>query len=251
MTLVDASERRGDAAVRQLLAEGGRAAEAWRVVGWEVDGALLACVGLSRTEGGHLELHALSGVSDAGTDASSALVEELAESANATCLVAETDAYGADFYRACGFSVERRADANRFQCLRVLDARPDATLRPALGLAELEAVIRNSWSAETSEDPDAWPPDNPARDQCAVTALVVRELLGGEILIANVVRDGKRLERHAWNRLASGVEVDLTRGQFRAGEELTTPRAAEPLMTEARSNAYALLSTRVRSALGL
>jgi hypothetical protein len=52
--------------------------------------------------------------------------------------------------------------------------------------SELELALRAAWSRETSEDPDEWSPANPSRGQCAVTALVIRELLGGEILIATV-----------------------------------------------------------------
>ena len=63
-----------------------------------------------------------------------------------------------------------------------------------------------------------------------MTALVVRELLGGEILIATVIPpEGESSERHAWNRLPSGEEVDLTREQFRAGEpSASRARRARP-----------------------
>jgi hypothetical protein len=64
-------------------------------------------------------------------------------------------------------------------------------------LSELESAIRKSWGRDTSDDPDEWSESNPARGQCAVTAMLVRELLGGEILIANVLRHGRRVERHA------------------------------------------------------
>lgn len=95
--------------------------------------------------------------------------------------------------------------------------------------SELELALRAAWSRETSEDPDEWSPANPSRGQCAVTALVIRELLGGEILIATVLpRDGEPRERHAWNRLPSGEEVDLTFDQFRGGETLGPAEVGEP-----------------------
>jgi hypothetical protein len=84
-----------------------------------------------------------------------------------------------------------------------------------------------------------------------VTALLVRELLGGEILIANVIRAGKRVERHAWNRLASGIEVDLTHSQFHDGEQLAEPHVDEPIALQGAPERYELFASRVRTALGL
>jgi hypothetical protein len=240
--------------VRDLIAEA-PGSDGWRLVGWEVAGALLACAWLSRSADGDVELRSLSVAPSAGdARAGEALVDALAEIVNAHRLVAETDAEGAGFYRACAFAVEpagEREGSPRFRCTRILDATPGAALAEPVGLAALEEAIRTAWSAETAEDPDGWSADNPAKDQCSVTALLVRELLGGEILIANVVKDGRRLERHAWNRLDSGLEIDLTRSQFRAGELLGTPRAEEPLLTGPRSSAYQLFASRVRGALGL
>ena len=75
----------------------------------------------------------------------------------------------------------------------------------------------------------AWTPDNPARGQCAVTALVVHDLLGGELLEAEVRDpDGSPQGFHYWNRLA-GVDVDLTLSQFRDGEVVQGPRLIDRL----------------------
>ena len=254
MSLVTLHDRLDDAVVRDLIADA-PGSDGWRLVGWEVAGTLLACAWLSRSANGDVELRSLS-VAPAARDARAghSLVEALAEIVNAQRLVAETDAEGAGFYRSCAFEVERageREGSPRFRCTRSLDATPGVELAEPLGLAELEHAIRAAWSAETADDPAGWSADNPAKDQCCVTALLVRELLGGEILIANVVKDGRRLERHAWNRLDSGVEIDLTRSQFRAGEQLGTPRVEEPLLTGLRPRAYELFATRVRGALGL
>jgi hypothetical protein len=254
VSLVTLDERLDDAVVRDLIAQA-PGADGWRLVGWEVAGTLLACAWLSRTADGDVELHALSVTADArDARTGQALVEALAEIVNAQRLVAETDAEGAGFFRTCAFEVEpagERDGSPRFHCARSLDATPGAELREPLGLAELEEAMRAAWSAETADDPVSWSADNPAKDQCSVTALLVRELLGGEILIANVVKDGRRLERHAWNRLDSGIEIDLTRSQFRAGEQLGTPRVEEPLLTGSRSRAYEVFASRVRGTLGL
>jgi hypothetical protein len=119
--------------------------------------------------------------------------------------------------------------------------------RPTLTLGELELVIRAAWSRDTSEDPDEWSAENPARGQCAVTALVVRDLLGGDILIATVLpASGQPQERHAWNRLPSGLAVDLTGDQFRAGERLGPPEFREPRSDPADRERYERLSARVR-----
>ena len=93
-------------------------------------------------------------------------------------------------------------------------------------LADIERAIRSSWSEETC-DPvalDEWSTENPSRGQCAVTSLVVQDFLGGELLLAEVLNaDGSRQGLHYWNRLASGVEVDLTREQFSATEIVQAP----------------------------
>jgi hypothetical protein len=117
-------------------------------------------------------------------------------------------------------------------------------------LAELEAAIRSAWCRETSDDPEEWSTENPARGQCGVTALVVRDYLGGELLIADVLAaDPARAERHCWNRLSSGVELDLTREQFRSGETLGQPVEREPLVKTRGVDRYELLADRVRERL--
>jgi hypothetical protein len=98
---------------------------------------------------------------------------------------------------------------------------------PFRSLAEIERVIRSSWSAETCDPVDLaeWSPQRPARGQCAVTALVVQELFGGELLLAEVRNaDGSRQGVHYWNRLAGGMEFDLTREQFTPSELVQAPR---------------------------
>jgi len=75
--------------------------------------------------------------------------------------------------------------------------------------ARLAARLLRVWSKDTSSDPENWSPSNPAWGQCAVTALVVQDLLGGELLRCTVGHIS-----HYWNRLPSGEEVDLTCDQF-------------------------------------
>lgn len=112
-------------------------------------------------------------------------------------------------------------------------------------MSALEAAIRAAWGRDTSDDPDEWTPDWSARGQCGATALVVRDLLGGEILIAPVLGSRQDGEHHAWNRLASGLELDLTADQFRGGETLGPAVVREP----DREAQAAVLGARVRERL--
>jgi hypothetical protein len=123
-------------------------------------------------------------------------------------------------------------------------------------LSEIEAAIRASWSLDTADEDDGWTPDNPARGQCDVTSLVVHDMFGGEILAAGVFRDGERVESHMWNRLPGGMEVDLTREQFRNGEVLGEPSVrTRPAHFDSehpryhRYEAYLVLARRVRERL--
>ncbi len=93
-------------------------------------------------------------------------------------------------------------------------------------LQDVETAIRSSWSLETCDPVDVndWSPDNPSRGQCGVTALVLHDLLGGDLLTAEVLRpDGSRQGFHSWNRLAGGIEIDLTREQFDRTEIVQMP----------------------------
>lgn len=90
----------------------------------------------------------------------------------------------------------------------------------ATDLQELARNLGRHWSRDTSADSARWSPENPSHGQCAVTALVVQDHFGGELLRARV--DGIS---HYWNRLPSGAEVDLTRQQF--GPDVQVP-AGEP-----------------------
>ena len=90
----------------------------------------------------------------------------------------------------------------------------------ALTLHELERAVRSAWGPDTCapEDLPDWSPTNPARGQCGVTALVLHDLLGGDLLRGEVRVDGRRVDFHWWNLLPGGVEIDLTREQFGSHE---------------------------------
>ena len=125
-------------------------------------------------------------------------------------------------------------------------------------LAQLEQAIRDSWSLDTADADNDWSPRNPSCGQCDVTSLVVHDLLGGDLLAADVYLDGERVEAHMWNRLPSGIEVDLTREQFKRGESIgessvrLRPATFDPAHPRYhRYETYLVLSQRVRTRLGL
>ena len=125
-------------------------------------------------------------------------------------------------------------------------------------LAQLEQAIRESWSRDTADEDDEWSPDNPSRGHCDITSLVVHDFFGGELLGADVYIGEERIEGHMWNRLDSGIELDLTRDQFRRGEVIGEPVVRpRPPTIEAdhpryhRYEKYLVLSERVRARLAL
>ncbi|NYT94066.1 hypothetical protein [Salinispora sp. H7-4] len=127
-----------------------------------------------------------------------------------------------------------------------------AEFDPAL-LTDIDRAFRASWSAETCDPVDLpWAATNPARGQCGVTALVLRELIGGELLCAVVLRrDGSQQGMHLWNRLPGGVEIDLTREQFTVDEIVQEPAVLPPGPLRRCVQQAALLRHRVRGMLGL
>lgn len=75
-------------------------------------------------------------------------------------------------------------------------------------LQSLATFLRRAWTLDSSTATE-WDATRPETGQCAVTALVVQDHSGGDLLRAIV--NG---ESHYWNRLPDGTEVDLTRAQF-------------------------------------
>lgn len=69
----------------------------------------------------------------------------------------------------------------------------------------IENLLLKCWSPETSS---LWSQDNPARGQCDVTAIVINDFFGGEILKTFI--NG---QPHFYNRM-DGVNCDFTASQF-------------------------------------
>jgi hypothetical protein len=121
-------------------------------------------------------------------------------------------------------------------------------------LAELERGVRRAWDADTCDPAEQdWSTVNPARGQCGVTALVLHDLLGGDLVLGEVRVRGERTGWHWWNRLPGGLDLDLTREQFSADEVVTAGRTIErPADPPGRCREqYDLLRRRVFASLGI
>ncbi|MFG2986762.1 alpha/beta fold hydrolase [Streptomyces sp. NPDC048258] len=123
-------------------------------------------------------------------------------------------------------------------------------------LADVEAAIRAGWSAETCEPANVtgipWTAENPAWGQCDITAVVVQDIVGGELVLGEVFHDGRQEGYHWWNQLPGGIRIDLTREQFRRGETVTPGRVVKrpPGRLSRRWEEYQLLRQRVIDKLG-
>ena len=99
--------------------------------------------------------------------------------------------------------------------------------------------LRNSWSPATARQ---WTKENPAAGQCNVTALLVHELFGGDLLRTRLPEGD-----HFYNRI-DGLRYDFTESQFREpicyADLLTTRAEAE--RGASRSEAAALKAAFLR-----
>ena len=98
-------------------------------------------------------------------------------------------------------------------------------------------LVKKCWSTHTSSDPQNWSYDNLSWGQCAVTALLVQDIFGGEIVRTNyILPDGER-GSHYFNILQNGERVDLTIDQFPEGTDFRPPlnRSNEELITLTRN----------------
>ena len=84
-----------------------------------------------------------------------------------------------------------------------------------------------------------------------MTALVVQDLLGGNLILAEVHVNGVKDGNHYWNRLPDGTEVDLTADQFLPGEVIVNPQVVHrpPDAPRRFREQYELLRNRVLAAL--
>ncbi len=128
----------------------------------------------------------------------------------------------------------------------------DVSHAPLPPIGDVDRALRAHWTRDTSDDPKDWSEENRALGQCAVSALIVRAIYGGDLVIATVLdRNGERTpDGHAWNVLPSGEHVDLSFDQFLDGEQLGEPIVCEPVIDGDPRRAHTL-AARVAAELGI
>ena len=123
-------------------------------------------------------------------------------------------------------------------------------------LLGLDQAFRASWAADTCSPDDlarrGWHPGNPVLGHCDITALIVNDIFGGDLMVGEIHSAGERECFHWWNRLPSGVELDLTREQLQDGQTVTAARVVQrpPGPLRRRHEEYLLLRERVAKHLG-
>lgn len=86
----------------------------------------------------------------------------------------------------------------------------------------LKKALHTSWSADTTSA-SAWTEADRAKGQCAVTACVVQDYLGGEIVNTVATLPTGETISHYFNWV-DGEMIDLTREQFPDGTTFSKPK---------------------------
>jgi len=113
-------------------------------------------------------------------------------------------------------------------------------------LDDLRVALEQSWDKDT-----AYPKARAEAEkgssvaQCWATALVVQDYFGGEILMYHYGNGDK----HFWNCLPDGTEVDLTADQFIGGVVPYPPLETMGVPSRGWNPRYRKLSVRVRERL--
>lgn len=90
--------------------------------------------------------------------------------------------------------------------------------------ARIREALESAWSLETAVQ---WSAENPANGQCNVTAAVIHDLFGGDIL-----RTRFPAVWHYYNRI-DGKRVDLTDSQFtRPGARFPAPERYDDALSD-------------------
>lgn len=134
------------------------------------------------------------------------------------------------------------AEARRYVAEHHRHNEPPIGHRFSIGL-ERARSIEEAWCRETSADPEGWTPDNAAWGQCAVTALVIQDRQGGDLMRTTV-----RGTSHYLN-VVDGKIIDRTLVQFGGGasydEEPERRDRAYVLSFDATVRRYELLQRRM------
>lgn len=104
-------------------------------------------------------------------------------------------------------------------------------------IADLQSRLMDAWSLESSS---LWRADIPARGQCNPTALVVHDLLGGELLKTTTLQGF-----HFYNRI-EGRRLDFTASQFSGPPDYQDlPATRDEIMTGTSNAQYEALRARL------
>jgi hypothetical protein len=104
-------------------------------------------------------------------------------------------------------------------------------------IEKLKKALLNSWSIESSSK---WSSDNPAKGQCGVTALVINDLLGGEI------RKTKLSDGWHFYNIINNKRYDFTATQFKDEiDYIDVASNREDAFYDTNGNQYAYLKQRV------
>ncbi len=133
------------------------------------------------------------------------------------CIATISSVFSDDFIK----SVKSRSDV---RMIEINVENRDEIYNRILKEIQLTEAIKKFWSAKSSFLTEEWSTKNPARGQCAVTALVVQDHLGGEIIKCDVVGDSSS---HFFNRLPSGEVIDLTKSQFKGDVMFESEKVAD------------------------
>lgn len=82
--------------------------------------------------------------------------------------------------------------------------------------SKLEELLNLSWTKKTSADSKNWTEKNKSYGQCVVSALIVQDYFGGEIVWSNAELPDGSIVSHYFN-LIGEVYYDLTFKQFPKG----------------------------------
>lgn len=116
-----------------------------------------------------------------------------------------------------------------------------------MNIQTIQEHLRSAWTAQTTAN-EVFVPENPSAGQCAVSALLLQELLGGDLLWAEVQTPQGEGISHYWNRI-DGVEYDLTREQFPEGSVIPGGAPKKGDFSSTRERVLSFEKTRTRYAI--